>query len=325
MDGHTLDSGYRERNVSVKLNEAEYQWMVAIREEMRRSSRASNSDAIRYALWAIYETEAEAERRAREAAKRRRDAWKERRRSRPGEMGKGTPERGIKTEAERNPRGDGKTKTISDTEAENTTNMVGKNGIVVGKNAVILESVRMRNSGMRGMPDDNNHRPVGADPGRAHLTDGAPAELNGRMDGDNPVRGERHRGGSGMKGIIVTAAIALAAAIGGSAEAQGRPMPAECLSIESDGWPSRQRQRKILCAKIRRARVLSQARGCEDLGGRWERYTRIVIRATTTMGERPDTGAGKAALLWLQTRAHELVDDLNREQRRCEGRYRRKR
>ena len=74
MDGHTLDSGYRERNVSVKLNEAEYQWMVAIREEMRRSSRASNSDAIRYALRAIYETEAEAERRAREAAKRRRDA-----------------------------------------------------------------------------------------------------------------------------------------------------------------------------------------------------------------------------------------------------------
>ena len=76
MDGHTLYSGYRERNVSVKLNEAEYQWLVGIREEMRRSSRASNSDAIRYALRAIYETEArpETERREKEAAKRRRGA-----------------------------------------------------------------------------------------------------------------------------------------------------------------------------------------------------------------------------------------------------------
>lgn len=58
IDGHTLYSGYRERNVSVKLNEMEYQWLVAIREQMRRNSRASNSDAIRYALRAIYETEA---------------------------------------------------------------------------------------------------------------------------------------------------------------------------------------------------------------------------------------------------------------------------
>ena len=76
MDGHTLYSGYRERNVSVKLNEAEYQQMLAIREQMRRTSRASNSDAIRYALRAIYETEAEpaARMREKEAAKRRRSA-----------------------------------------------------------------------------------------------------------------------------------------------------------------------------------------------------------------------------------------------------------
>ena len=76
MDGQTLYSGYRERNISVKLNEMEYQQPLAIREEMRRTARASNSDAIRYALRAIYETEArpEAERREKEAAKRRRGA-----------------------------------------------------------------------------------------------------------------------------------------------------------------------------------------------------------------------------------------------------------
>ena len=72
IDGHTLYSGYQERNVSVKLNEMKYQWLVAIREQMRRNSRASNSDAIRYALRAIYETEAK--RREKEAAKRRRGA-----------------------------------------------------------------------------------------------------------------------------------------------------------------------------------------------------------------------------------------------------------
>ncbi len=59
MDAHTLYSGYKERNISVRLNEAEYQQLLGIREQMRRNSRASNSDAIRYALRAIYETEAE--------------------------------------------------------------------------------------------------------------------------------------------------------------------------------------------------------------------------------------------------------------------------
>ena len=74
MDAHTLYSGYKERNISVRLSEAEYQQLIAIRQKMRETNRrTSNSDAIRYPIFTIYDCEVrpEAERREKEAAKRR--------------------------------------------------------------------------------------------------------------------------------------------------------------------------------------------------------------------------------------------------------------
>ena len=76
MDAHTLYSGYKERNISVRLNEAEYQHLIAIRQKMREENqRTSNSDAIRYLIFTVYDREVrpEAERRE-ETAKRRRGA-----------------------------------------------------------------------------------------------------------------------------------------------------------------------------------------------------------------------------------------------------------
>ena len=77
MDAHTLYSGYKERNISVRLNEAEYQQLIAIRQKMREENqRTSNSDAIRYVIFTAYDREIkpEAERREKKTAKRRRGA-----------------------------------------------------------------------------------------------------------------------------------------------------------------------------------------------------------------------------------------------------------
>ena len=77
MDAHTLYSGYKERNISVRLSEAEYQQLIAIRQKMREENRrTSNSDVIRYLIFTVYDCEVrpEAERREKKGAKRRRGA-----------------------------------------------------------------------------------------------------------------------------------------------------------------------------------------------------------------------------------------------------------
>ena len=74
MDAHTLYSGYKERNISVRLSEAEYQQLIAIRQKMREENRrANNSDVLRRLIFTAYDREVrpEAERRDKGAAKRR--------------------------------------------------------------------------------------------------------------------------------------------------------------------------------------------------------------------------------------------------------------
>jgi len=74
MDAHTLYSGYKERNISVRLSEAEYQQLIAIRQKMREENRrTNNSNVIRYLIFTVYDREVrpEAERREKKTAERR--------------------------------------------------------------------------------------------------------------------------------------------------------------------------------------------------------------------------------------------------------------
>ena len=109
-----------------------------------------------------------------------------------------------------------------------------------------------------------------------------------------------------MKKIIMAGAIA-AAAITGGAEAQKRPMPAEC-KIERDDKAAMKRIKKRICGErgiLRQAQAVSKEKGCEGLPGVWKSLLKTSVKiapATLTKKKRADI----AAILVYSVEASEI-------------------